>query len=60
MTNEKKLAEIRSIHPSKNMDIEIVEADITKSECWFKACADVDFVLHVASPFHMKEDATMI
>ncbi|EAS07179.1 oxidoreductase, putative (macronuclear) [Tetrahymena thermophila SB210] len=51
LKNPKKVDHLYNINPSKNANLELVEADLTNKECWDAAMKDVDYVVHTASPF---------
>jgi len=55
---DKKCEQIRSIFPMKNGNLELFEADLLQKECWFEACKDIDYVMHVASPFFFANQTT--
>lgn len=57
---KKKVGIIRSIWPDENKNLDIVEADLNKKECWYDACKGCTYVIHVASPVKQDKDPKMI
>ena len=54
----KKEAEVResvSKFVQKNVQLEIVSAELNQDEGWKEAIQDVEYVIHLASPFPLKE-----
>eukprot|EP01017_Pseudomicrothorax_dubius_P050966 TRINITY_DN9734_c0_g1_i1.p1 TRINITY_DN9734_c0_g1~~TRINITY_DN9734_c0_g1_i1.p1 ORF type:complete len:347 (+),score=101.92 TRINITY_DN9734_c0_g1_i1:120-1160(+) len=52
--DQKKLQPIYDILPEKRDNLELVEADLLNEASWMAACKDVDYVMHVASPFPLE------
>lgn len=52
--NRSQVDAIKKQHPNAKLEFAIVE-DIAKKGGFDKAVQGVDYVLHAASPFHMKE-----
>ncbi|TKR81176.1 hypothetical protein L596_015096 [Steinernema carpocapsae] len=59
LSNEKKIAPLRAICESEEK-LELMEADLLLSETWKPAMKDCDYVLHVASPFPIAADESVI
>ncbi|KAK0404672.1 hypothetical protein QR680_017564 [Steinernema hermaphroditum] len=59
LQNEKKVAPVRALCPSEEQ-LELVEADLLKAETWTEALRGCDYVLHVASPFPIVADESVI
>lgn len=51
LENEEKLQWVKQLDPEAKHEIELVEADLLKEDCWPAAVKDCQFVMHVASPF---------
>jgi dihydroflavonol-4-reductase len=53
--NEAKIAHLKDLSPGSKHKIELVEADLTADQGWDAAVADVDYIMHIASPFPIEE-----
>ena len=51
LKNEEKVKPLRELCPDAKYPLELVEADLTKSEGWVEAVTGCKYVMHVASPF---------
>jgi len=54
LKDPKKISHLYEIYPSKKDNLELVEADLLDKSGWDAAMKDVDYVLHLASPFPFK------
>ncbi|KAF7637685.1 3Beta_HSD domain-containing protein [Meloidogyne graminicola] len=52
------LLDLASSFPKENF--KLIEADLNNKECWKRAIFGCSFVLHVASPFPIEEDETIV
>ena len=55
LANKEKYQFLYELAPEKNNNLEFVEADLLNPEKWLSAVEGVEYVLHVASPFPMKD-----
>ena len=55
LSKEAEVRETISRFVQKNVQLEIVSAELNQDEGWKEAMKDVEYVLHVASPFPLKE-----
>ncbi len=54
----KRAEAIKSViagHTSNSQNLSFVEADLLDTDAWGKATQDIDYVMHVASPFILGE-----
>jgi nucleoside-diphosphate-sugar epimerase len=51
LRDEKKNAHILALQSGSKNSLELVEADLLRTECWSAAVAGCTYILHVASPF---------
>ncbi|EDK31897.1 NAD-dependent epimerase/dehydratase family protein (macronuclear) [Tetrahymena thermophila SB210] len=51
LKDPKKINHLYDIYPSQKDNLELVEADLLNKDCWDSAMKEVDYVIHVASPF---------
>ncbi|KAL5004088.1 hypothetical protein ScPMuIL_017544 [Solemya velum] len=51
LSEEDKVKRLNDLCPEAQFKLELVEADLTKPESWEAAVKDVEYVIHVASPF---------
>ncbi|XP_071487246.1 uncharacterized protein [Diadema antillarum] len=54
LTNPKKVTPLKELCPNAAHELELVEADLMKEECWKDAVTGCSHVLHTASPFPAK------
>ncbi|CAD5229333.1 unnamed protein product [Bursaphelenchus okinawaensis] len=59
LKNEKKIKPIRDIADNSPL-LELVEADLEQAAGWDEVVEGCDYVLHVASPFPLEDDVTVI
>ena len=57
LKNEEKLKPLQELCPDAKYPLELVEADLTKSEGWVEAVTGCKYVMHVASPFPAENPA---
>jgi nucleoside-diphosphate-sugar epimerase len=55
LSNENKVKNLKNLYPSAKFEVELVEADLTSEKGWDSAVEGVTYILHVASPFPLKE-----
>ncbi len=55
LANKDKYKFLYDLVPEKNDNLELVEADLLQPEGWNAAVGGIQYVLHVASPFPMKD-----
>lgn len=51
LEDEEKVKRLNELCPEAEHKLELVEADLTKTESWEPAVKDMTYVIHVASPF---------
>ena len=57
LQNEEKVKLLRNLCPDANYPVELVEAELTNTECWTNAVSNCKYVMHVASPVVLAEPA---
>jgi len=55
LQNKEKVEFLQNLCPGAKFPIELVEADLNSDDGWQAAIADVDYILHVASPYVIAE-----
>lgn len=58
LANEKKVKHLRNLCEGAKHELELVEADLVSEKGWDEAVKDVTFILHVASPFPLRNPET--
>lgn len=56
--DEKKTEPIRNLANNTKGKLELVEADLMDANSWTKAVENIDYILHVASPFPLATPKT--
>jgi len=55
LKDDKKIRPLKELAPKSDQHLELVEADLLKPESWINAVHGCRYVIHMASPFPLKE-----